>query len=198
MSSVDTRQRPSPGPWTIPNGISLLRIVLIPVFMWLIIHEPTTLQGLILFGVVLATDWVDGTIARRTGQVSEVGKILDPAADRLCMAGGLIALMVQGAVPIWVGGPILARDAVVLLAGAALLLRTRAKIEVRFVGKVATFTLMIAVPFIAWGTLGYAGGATAGIIGWLAFFPGIVEYYIAAGVYLRDARSASETHGPAF
>ena len=69
--------------------------------------------------LVVATDWVDGTIARRTGQVSELGKVLDPVADRLAIAAGLIALVVRGAFPLWAAALILVRDVAVLVAGAA-------------------------------------------------------------------------------
>ena len=85
---------------TIPNLISLLRIALIPVFFALIVDHDTTQLGLVLFVVVVATDWVDGAIARATGQVSELGKILDPVADRLAIAAGLIALVARDAFPL--------------------------------------------------------------------------------------------------
>ena len=71
-----------------------------------------------LFGVVVATDWVDGSVARRTGQVSELGKVLDPTADRLAIAAGLIAFVVRGVFPLWAALLILVRDVVVLIAGA--------------------------------------------------------------------------------
>src|SRR6476659_3400544 len=86
---------------TIPNIISFIRIAFIPVFFVLIINDPTTFWGLVLFGLVVATDWVDGLIARRTGQVSELGKILDPVADRLAIAAALITLVVRDAFPLW-------------------------------------------------------------------------------------------------
>jgi cardiolipin synthase len=183
---------PTPGTsavWTVPNVLSFIRIALIPVFCWLIVDETTTMAGILLFGAVVATDWVDGTIARRTGQVSELGKVLDPLADRLSVAAGLIALMVRGAFPVWAGLAILLRDAVVLIAGAVLLFGQRhARLDVRWIGKVATMSLMTAVPTISWGNLGYPLGDAALIVGWLAFVPGIVEYYVAAAVYLDDAR----------
>jgi cardiolipin synthase len=183
---------PAPGPsaiWTVPNVLSSIRIALIPVFCWLILDEGTTAAGILLFGAVVATDWVDGTIARRTGQVTELGKVLDPVADRLSIAAGLIALMVRGAFPVWAGSAILVRDVVVLIGGAVLLFGQRhARVEVRYIGKVATMSLMTAVPTISWGRLGYPLGDAALVVGWLAFVPGIVEYYVAAAVYLRDAR----------
>jgi cardiolipin synthase len=175
---------------TIPNAISALRIALIPVFVALIVDENTTTAGLIMFGLVVATDWVDGTIARRTGQVSELGKVLDPVADRLAIAAGLIALAVRGVFPVWAAVLILVRDVAVLVVGVFLLTRRHVRIEVRWIGKVATFSLMVAVPAIAWGALGLPLAAAATAVGWVSFSVGIVEYYVAAAVYARDARRA--------
>jgi cardiolipin synthase (CMP-forming) len=177
---------------TIPNAISLIRILLIPVFVWLIVNPDTTTGGLLVFAGVVATDWVDGTIARRTGQVSEVGKILDPVADRLAIAAGIIALAIRGVFPVWAAALILARDVVVLAVGLFVLVRTRVRIDVRWIGKVATFSLMVAVPAISWGALELPLAAAATAIGWVTFAVGIVEYYLAAMVYAGDARAALE------
>jgi cardiolipin synthase len=174
---------------TVPNAISALRIALIPVFVALIVDENTTTAGLIMFGCVVATDWVDGTIARRTGQVSELGKVLDPVADRLAIAAGIIALAVRGVFPVWAAVAILARDVAVLAVGLFLLTR-HVRLEVRWIGKVATFSLMVAVPAIAWGALDLPLAAAATAVGWVSFTVGIVEYYVAAAVYARDARRA--------
>ena len=175
---------------TVPNAISALRIALIPVFVALIVDEHTTTAGLIMFGCVVATDWVDGTIARRTGQVSELGKVLDPVADRLAIAAGIIALAIRGVFPVWAAVAIIARDLAVLGVGVFLLTRRRVRIDVRWIGKVATFSLMVAVPAIAWGGLDLPLAAAATAVGWVCFAVGIVEYYIAAWVYARDARRA--------
>jgi cardiolipin synthase (CMP-forming) len=175
---------------TVPNAISALRIALIPVFVALIVDEHTTTAGLIMFGCVVATDWVDGTIARRTGQVSELGKVLDPVADRLAIAAGIIALAIRGVFPVWAAVAIIARDLAVLGVGVFLLTRRRVRIDVRWIGKVATFSLMVAVPAIAWGELNLPLTAAATAVGWVCFAVGIVEYYIAAWVYARDARRA--------
>src|SRR6266511_3372620 len=134
---------------TIPNVISFLRIALIPVFVALIVDPDTTRAGLVLFVIVVATDWVDGALARATGQVSDLGKILDPVADRLAIAAGLIALVVADAFPLWAALLILVRDVTVLIAGLVLLSKRRARIEVRHLGKVATFSLMAAIACIA-------------------------------------------------
>ena len=173
---------------TVPNVLSFLRIGLIPVFVALILDHDTTTAGLVLFAVVMATDWVDGYVARRTGQITDLGRVLDPVADRLAIAAGLIALVIRGAFPLWAAALILVRDVAVLCAGLALLAGRGVRIEVRWIGKIATFSLMVAVPSVAWGTLGLPLADAALVFGWAAFTVGIVEYYIAAFVYLGDLR----------
>jgi cardiolipin synthase len=175
---------------TIPNVISFLRIALIPVFVALIVAPDTTFAGLVLFVVVLATDWVDGAIARATGQVSELGKVLDPVADRLAIAAGLIALVVADAFPLWAALLILVRDLAILVAGTLLLVKRRVRIEVRYIGKVATFALMTSIGCIAWGNLGYVLSEAALACGWAFFAAGIVEYYVATFLYVGDLRRA--------
>jgi len=185
---------PEPGSgrrvFTLPNVISFLRIALIPVFFVLIVDPDTTTAGVVLFGVVIATDWVDGTIARRTGQVTELGKVLDPVADRLAIAAGLIALVIRDVFPLWAAVAILGRDLVVLVAGAYVLSKVHVRLDVRWIGKIATFTLMVAVPAISWSELDLPLGAAGTVIGWVCFSVGIVEYYVAAFAYAQDARQA--------
>jgi cardiolipin synthase len=175
---------------TVPNLISFVRIALIPVFVAMIVDEDTTAAGIIVFSVVVATDWVDGTIARRTGQVSHLGKVLDPVADRLAIAAGLIALVVRGLFPWWAAGAILVRDVLVLAVGALAVSRRRVRIDVRWIGKIATFSLMAAIPWISWGNLDLPLSEAATVAGWIAFSVGIVEYYLAAVAYGRDLLAA--------
>jgi cardiolipin synthase len=190
---TDMPDRASSAILTIPNLLSFLRILLIPVFVVLIVHEPTTTAGLIVFVVVVATDWVDGWVARRTGQVSELGKVLDPTADRLAIAAGLIALVVRDVFPLWAALLILVRDVVVLIVGATVLATRHVRLEVRFIGKIATFMLMMAIPCIAWGNLDLPLAEAALVTGWATFAVGIVEYYVAAGAYVSDIRRALAT-----
>jgi cardiolipin synthase (CMP-forming) len=175
---------------TIPNVISFLRIALIPVFVALIVDPDTRRAGLVVFVVVVATDWVDGALARATGQVSDLGKVLDPVADRLAIAAGLIALVVADAFPLWAALLILVRDVTVLIAGLVLLSKRRARIEVRHLGKVATFSLMAAIACIAWGSLGYPLAPAALACGWAFYVVGIVEYYLATVLYVGDFQRA--------
>ena len=175
-----TASEPSPSSsrvLTVPNVISAARIASIPVFVALILDHDTTTPGLILFAIVVATDWIDGTIARRTGQVSDLGKVLDPVADRLAIAAGLIGLVLRGIFPLW--------------AAAAILVRHGIRLEVRWIGKLATFSLMAAIPMVSWGSLGLPLAAAATVTGWAAYAVGIVEYYVAAFAYLGDIRRAS-------
>jgi cardiolipin synthase len=190
MEGTDLPERTSSAVFTIPNVLSFLRILLIPVFVVLIVHEPTTTAGLLLFGAVVATDWVDGWVARRTGQISELGKVLDPTADRLAIAAGLIALVVRDVFPLWAALLILVRDVVILIVAGTVLATRHIRLEVRFIGKVATFMLMLAIPMIAWGNLELPLADAALVVGWASYAVGIVEYYVAAGAYVGDIRRA--------
>ena len=113
-------------------------------------REGTEAAGLILLCAVVATDWVDGYIARHTGQVSNLGKVLDPLADRLAIAAGLIAVVIAGAFPLWAALLVLVRDAAVLVVVAVLLVRARIRIDVRWIGKAATLALMAGIPLVSW------------------------------------------------
>ena len=188
--------RPAPGDLsvdrvaTLPNLLSAIRIGAIPVFVVLILHHGTEEAGLLLFGAMLATDWVDGYLARRIGQVSNVGKILDPVADRLAIAAGLIVLVVRSAFPLWAALAILVRDAVVLVAGAIVAGRWGVRIDVRWVGKVGTFGLMCAVPGISWAHFGLPLAQAFRVLGWIGFWGGIVLYYLAVALYAADVKRA--------
>jgi cardiolipin synthase len=195
MRSSETAAEGSTRILTVPNVLSSLRIAAIPAFVWLIVDRDTTFTGLIVLGVVLSTDWVDGAIARAAGQVSELGKILDPVSDRLAIAAGLIALVAREAFPLWAALLILVRDGVILVAGLALLTSRRIRIEVRYLGKVATFGLMVAIGCIAWGTLGYAFAPAFLACGWVFFAVGIAEYYVATFLYVGDLRRALSAKG---
>lgn len=178
---------------TVPNLLSLVRILLIPLFVFLIVHRGTELAGLLLLGAVSSTDWIDGYIARRTGQVSNLGKLLDPVADRLALGAAIVAFVLRDAVPLWVALLILVRDAVILVAGIALLLRFRARIDVRWIGKAGTFGLMWAVPALAWGHFELWPGAVIRTLGWIALVPALSFYYAATVAYAIDARAAVRT-----
>jgi cardiolipin synthase (CMP-forming) len=180
---------------TVPNILSFARIATIPLFSWLAVNEPTRVWGILLFAVVVSTDWVDGYVARRTGQVTELGRILDPVADRLAIAAGLVTFAIAGIFPFWAALLILVRDVAVVLGGAVLLWGRNIRMDVRGIGKIATFSLMAAIAWIAWGNAEGPLGDVLLVGGWLAYVVGIVEYYLAAGLYAIDVRDALAERG---
>jgi cardiolipin synthase (CMP-forming) len=175
---------------TVPNLLSAIRILLIPAFVALLLSEETRVLGFLFLGLVVSTDWVDGYLARRTGQVSELGKILDPVADRLALAAALITFVVLDAFPLWAALLVVVRDAMVLVVGAVLALAHGPRIEVSTMGKYATFTLMWGIPLVAWGNLGIFPDDAFRVIGWTWFLVGTVEYYVATAGYAIELRRA--------
>jgi cardiolipin synthase len=171
---------------TVPNLLSLVRILLIPVFVALILNRGTEVAGLVLLAGVVATDWIDGYIARHTGQVTNLGRILDPVADRLALTAALVALVVRDAFPLWAALLVIARDALILVAGLVLLARYHIRLDVRWVGKAGTFGLMCSIPLVAWGNFGLLFHRFASTFGWLVFVPSIALYYLATIVYAVD------------
>jgi cardiolipin synthase len=179
---------------TVPNALSAFRILLIPAFVLLLVEESTRLAGFLLLGAVVSTDWVDGYLARRTGQVTELGKLLDPLADRLALAAALITFVALDLLPLWAALVILIRDGLVLAAAVWLTVTGGPRIDVRPIGKYATFTLMWGIPSVAWANAGLPFDDFLAVFGWLWFAVGALEYYAAAVVYARDLRNAMRAH----
>src|SRR5271157_1137081 len=131
---------------TVPNAVTLVRLLCIPLFVWLVFGAHRQSAAAILLAVLGATDWVDGTLARRFHQVSTVGKVLDPLADRVLVVTAVIVIVVYGAVPVWFGVATLAREVVVSATVLALASLGAKRIDVLWVGKAGTFALMFAYP----------------------------------------------------
>jgi cardiolipin synthase (CMP-forming) len=141
--------------------------------------------GILLTAVVGSTDWVDGWLARRTGQVSRLGQLLDPLADRLLIASVAIALVVQGVVPWQAAALLVARDLVLLCGWPLLKRRGIEPPEVIFLGKAATMVLLFALPVLTLGATGLAVAGAARVVGLLLLWAGVVMYYLAGAVYVR-------------
>src|SRR3990172_9867665 len=107
---------------TAPNILSILRLLCAPVFVWLLFGADDATAALVLLAVLGATDWVDGWIARHYDQGSDLGKVLDPTADRILLLTAVVALTIDGAVPAWFGIAVLVREAVISVATLALAL----------------------------------------------------------------------------
>jgi cardiolipin synthase (CMP-forming) len=178
--------RPSSAILTAPNAISFARLLLMPVCAWLL-GTGRYGAGLWLTAVVGCTDWVDGWLARRTGTVSRLGQLLDPLADRLLIASVAVALVVRGVVP-WPAVVLLVARDVLLLAGFPLLASRGVRPpDVVWVGKAATFDLLLALPVLVVGATGLAVAPAARLLGLALLWAGVVLYYVAGGVYVRMA-----------
>jgi len=172
---------------TIPNTISLLRLALVPVFAVLIVrgNDEWALAVLAISG---ASDWLDGVLARRLDQVTKLGQMLDPAADRLFILVTLVGLAWRDVVPLWVLVVILARDVTLLCLLPVLTRHGYGPLPVSFVGKAATFALLYAFPLLLLAEAPGALGATASIIGWAFTGWGVGLYWLAGIQYIRQTR----------
>jgi len=169
---------------TVPNAVTLVRLLLMPVCAYLLATGRFG-WGLVLTALVGSTDWVDGWLARRYGQVSRLGQLLDPLADRLLIASVAIALLIQGVLPWPAAALLLARD-LILLAGWPLLKRRGIEPpEVIFLGKAATLVLLLALPILTLGATGLAVADIARLLGLALLWAGVVMYYLAGAVYVR-------------
>ena len=184
-------------PFTVPNAISVARLACIPLFLWLLFGEDDRWGAALLLGALGATDWVDGFIARRFDQVSELGKILDPTADRLMLLVGVFAIIVDGSVPVWIGVLALVREGLVAVVALVLGALGARKIEVTWWGKTGTFLLMFAFPFFLAGNSDIGIASTFEGLAWICALTGLpIHYYSAFGYVpaardaLRDGRSA--------
>jgi len=175
---------------TVPNALSALRLLGVPVFLWLILVPQADGAAVVLLMVSGATDYLDGVIARRWNQVSRLGQLLDPAADRLYILATLVGLGVRGIVPWWLLGLIVARD---LVLGLALLVLRRhgvGPLPVHYLGKAATLNLLYAFPLLLLGAGTGTGATVARVVGWAFALWGTGLYWWAGGVYLGQARLA--------
>jgi cardiolipin synthase len=170
---------------TIPNVISVVRLCCLPVYLWLLFGRDSRVLAASLLAVLGATDWVDGYIARHFGQVSELGKVLDPTADRLLFLVGVGAMIIDHSVPGWFAWTVLAREA---LVGGALVILTlfgMKRFDVTWFGKAGTFWLMFAFPMflVSHGVHGTASSLWIAAA-WIAGIPGLLLSIVAAVTYI--------------
>jgi cardiolipin synthase (CMP-forming) len=175
---------------TVPNAISVIRLCCIPLFLWLLFGRDQRSDAAILLAVLGATDWVDGYIARHFGQVSTLGKILDPTADRLLLAVAVVAILVDGSVPVVVAVLAIARETLVGATALVLAAMGARRIDVTWSGKAGTFGLLCAFPLFLAGNSDLSWADTADVLAWLCAVPGLVLSYVAAAGYVPLARRA--------
>jgi len=172
---------------TLPNALSVLRLLGVPLFLWLVLTERDAMAvGVLAVGG--ATDWLDGKIARRWNQMSQLGALLDPAADRLYILATLIGLTVRGVVPWWVTAVLVGRD--VVLAGFLPVLRRHGygPLPVHFLGKAATFNLLAGFPLLLLGDGESTVSQVAHAFGWAFAIWGTALYLWAGVLYVMQVR----------
>lgn len=172
---------------TLPNALSLLRLLLVPVFAWLIVagHDGWALAVVMVAGW---TDYFDGYLARRWNQTTRLGQLLDPAADRLYILATLLGLAWREIVPWWLVVLIVARDAVLACTLPLLASHGYGPLPVHKLGKAATFNLLYAFPLLLLGELDGVVGAVARPVGWAFALWGTGLYWWAGLLYLEQVR----------
>jgi cardiolipin synthase len=173
--------------WTVPNAISFIRLVMVPVFLWLLVTGNDT-TALIVLIIATTSDFVDGMIARNFNQVTRLGMYLDPLSDRLFIAASVIGLAIRGLIPAPLLAVILARDLVLLSVVLYRRLRIADFPRVTFVGKTATFILFTAFPVVVLGTVWTDAPVPLEFIGWLLGGVGAGVYWVAGFGYLGVLR----------
>ena len=173
---------------TVPNLISFVRLLGVPLFLYLLLGPRADVAALVVLAVGGTTDWVDGYAARRLRQVSRLGELLDPFADRLYILATLVALTVRDVLPWQFTVALLARE---LLLGIRLLVLRGygyGPPPVHYLGKTATFILLAAFPTLLLAVAAPGTAAVAGAIGWALAWWGLVLYWAAGFLYLVEAR----------
>ena len=181
--------------------MSIVRLMCIPLFLYLLFGRDNRAGAAWLMGVLGATDWLDGYIARRFKQVSELGKILDPTADRLMFIVGIVGILIKGVNPLWFFWLVLIRET---LFGGVVTIATAfgmKRFDVSWWGKLATALLMLAIPGLLLGSADdFSAHKAFEVAAWLFGIPGLVISYVTAIIYvpvirknLRDGRDERHT-----
>lgn len=175
------------GNLTIPNIISVARLLGVPLFLWLILVAEADVWAFVVLVIGGASDWLDGYLARRLNQFSRLGEILDPAIDRLYIAATLVGLALREFIPWWLLGLLVARDVLLVALLPALRRRGRIALPVTYVGKTGTFALLWGFPLLLLGGLPFPVGAAIFAIGWAFALWGTFLYWWAGVRYAQMA-----------
>ena len=172
---------------SVPNMLSILRLLLVPAFLWLLIADQFLIAFLVLMFASF-TDWLDGFIARKFNQITSLGKVLDPSADRLFILATLIGLTVNEIIPAWLAIVIVARDVLLLIGYPISASHGYGPLPVHFLGKAATFALLYALPLLLLADVWPTAEAVILPLAWGFAYWGIGLYWVAGFVYLAQLR----------
>ncbi|MGY1633204.1 CDP-alcohol phosphatidyltransferase family protein [Geodermatophilus sp. SYSU D01186] len=170
--------------WTLPNALSVLRLLGVPLFLWLLLGPEADGWAVLVLALAGVSDWADGKLARALGQSSRLGALLDPAADRLYIIATLIAFVLRDVVPVWVVAVLVGRE---LVLGLALLVLGRhgyPPLQVHYLGKAATFILLYAFPLLLLADGDGPVAAVAQPLAWALTIWGGVLYVLAGAFYV--------------
>ncbi len=175
---------------TVPNLFTLARLLCLPVFLYLLFVQDNRAAAAWLLGGLGATDWVDGYLARRLGQVSEFGKKFDPTVDRLLFIVATVAIIIDEAAPVWFCLLVVIRE---VLVGGTIAIATlffgMVRFDVSWWGKAATFLLMFAIPGFMLGASDFPGNEAFQVAAWLVGIPGLIISWITAVGYIPKIRA---------
>jgi cardiolipin synthase len=171
---------------TIPNGLTALRGLGIPLFIYLALNKHAEGAAILVLMFAGATDYFDGKLARAWNQTSRLGELMDPAIDRLYIGSTLVVLYLRNALPLWMVVAILGRD--VLLAFLTLAMNRKGipPFKVTYLGKAATFNLLYAFPLLLLALSNSLLGKVAFVTGWSFAIWGIALYLVTGANYFRD------------
>lgn len=179
---------------TVPNALSFLRLLGVPLFLWLLLGPRADGWALVVLVASGITDWLDGRVARALDQYSRLGELLDPLADRLYTVATLVAFLVRGIVPWWVLVLIIGRDVVVSLALPLLRRKGYLAFPVLYIGKAATLNLLYAFPLLLLAQMDWAGADLARPFAYAFTAWGIALHLWSGALYLIQlVRSPRET-----
>jgi cardiolipin synthase len=177
---------------SLPNVVTSARLVLVPVFVWLLVqpHHRDWYRAAVLLAALGSTDWVDGQLARRLDQVTNLGKVLDPVADRVLLVTAAVGILAAGAVPVPLAVIALSREGLVAVAAVGLAMAGAKRIDVTLIGKAGAFGLMCAFPFFLAGHSSAGWHHVALVLGWVSAVVGLTLGWISVFVYIPLARNA--------
>ncbi|MBF0660318.1 MULTISPECIES: CDP-alcohol phosphatidyltransferase family protein [unclassified Rhodococcus (in: high G+C Gram-positive bacteria)] len=178
---------------TVPNALSFLRLLGVPLFLYLVLVVHADAWALILLIVSSLTDWADGKLARLLDQTSRLGAFLDPMVDRLYVVTTLVALVARDIMPWWIAAILIGREVVLAPTLAVYRRRGLPPPEVLYLGKGATFLLMFALPLLLATVAVPASEPITGPLGWAALIWGTVLYVWTAVLYLAQAVTIART-----
>ncbi|WP_448608489.1 CDP-alcohol phosphatidyltransferase family protein [Geodermatophilus sp. URMC 60] len=170
--------------WTLPNALSVLRLLGVPLFLWLLLGPQADGWAVVVLMVSGATDWADGALARTLGQSSRLGALLDPAADRLYIVATLIAFVLRDVVPLWLVAVLVGRELVLGLALLVLRAHGYPPLQVHYLGKAATFILLYAFPLLLLADGDGPVAAVAAPVAWALTIWGSALYVLAGVFYV--------------